>query len=292
MLNQCVGFCEAKRIKMAKGFINITVSSNGDVDYYGREKECLYILSSVNLSKDKSELIKDWKHIESQEKMGDKTLGIRGRHDAQVRKNYVLSLPNELSPEVGAKRVEKILEQTPIKDCSYSIFIHRGEKDGIVNQHAHVIVNERNLKTMKKDRTMIKHDFLEKSFRPLYSKEFEAERQQGLDYERRERLGSELFYVDTAYSRQELKGEVEQSRQSVAPQNVAQPNQDYSDLLSLMESYDKISKEKEMADLLAAYEKIANQKEEEKQKQESLKEQIPTPKQSKERNPFDFGMGM
>jgi hypothetical protein len=151
---------------------------------------------------------------------------------------------------------------------------------------------------MKKDRTMIKHEFLEKSFRPLYSKEFESERQQGLDYERRERLGSELFYVDTAYSRQGLKGvppkgEVEQSKQDVVQQSVTQqqqPNQDYSDLLSLMESYDKISKEKEMVDLLAAYEKLANQKEEEKQKQASLKEQIPTPKQSKERNPFDFSM--
>lgn len=190
---------------MAKGFINITVSGNGDVSYYGREKECLHILSSSKLSRDKTQLVKDWKQIEQVEKSGDKTLGIRGRHDAQVRKNYTLSLPNELSAEVAAQRIQKIVEQTPIKDCTYSIFIHRGAKNGIVNLHAHLIVNERNLDTQKKDRSMIKQAFLEKSFRPLFSAEFLKERQEGKEYESRDRIAETFFHADLGYSQQSIQ---------------------------------------------------------------------------------------
>ena len=82
-------------------------------------------------------------------------------YDAQVRKNYSLSLPNELSATEEATRIEAMLKETPIKDCSYSICIHRGEKDGVRNLH--VLVNERNLITRKKDRQMIKRRFWSKN---------------------------------------------------------------------------------------------------------------------------------
>ncbi len=178
---------------MAKGFINVSTSGSGDVSYYARPEECLHIQSSRYLSRDVPQLLAEWKQLERQEKMGNKELGIRGRHDAQVRKNYTLSLPNELSPLEAARRIEAMIQDTPIKDCSYSIFIHRGEKDGVQNLHAHLLVNERNLKTMKKDRQMIKKEFLEKEFRPRFEKAFAAERAQGKDLVSRERIATALF---------------------------------------------------------------------------------------------------
>ncbi len=197
---------------MAKGFINISHSQNGSVDYYAREKECTYILSSKNLSFDKDNLLKDWLRIEQKEKLGDKAMGIRGRHDARVRTNYILSLPNELSPQAGAERIKNIIDQTPIAQCSYSVFIHKGEKNGIINQHAHLIVNERFLDNHKKDREMQRKEFLEKTFRPLFEQEFAPERIKNVSYDKRDRIENIFYYSDENRAK---KGIEETNLQSV-----------------------------------------------------------------------------
>ncbi|MDR6197091.1 MobA/MobL family protein, partial [Siphonobacter sp. SORGH_AS_0500] len=199
---------------MAKGFINVSTSGNGDVSYYSRSQECLYVQSSKNLSKEVPQLLADWKQLEWQEKMGNKELGIRGRHDAQVRKNYTLSLPNELSPQEAARRIEAMIQQTPIKDCSYSIFIHRGQKDGVTNLHAHLLVNERNLTTRKKDRQMIKKEFLEKEFRPRFEKAFASERALGKDLVSRERISTVLFQSSPQAARTLLSDYQQQAKQA------------------------------------------------------------------------------
>lgn len=133
--------------------------------------------SSAKLSPERSQLLEEWNQLERQEKLDDQAQGIRGRHDALVRKNYTLSLPNELSAKEAATRIEAMLKETPIKDCSYSICIHRGEKDGVRNLH--VLVNKRNLITWKKDRQMIKKEFLEKGFRLKFEQAFAAEQALG-----------------------------------------------------------------------------------------------------------------
>lgn len=185
---------------MSNGFINITTSGSGDVSYYLREKECTgYYHSGGELLK--KDILEAWERMEEQEKMGNKALGIRGRHDAQVRKNYTLSMPNELSPLACIERVREIVEQTPIKDCTYTIAVHRGLKEDVHNQHVHLLVNERNLATQKKDREMIKKSFLEQTFRPLYHSAFELEFSKGNTYEWRERIEVGLYESDRAYSR-------------------------------------------------------------------------------------------
>lgn len=188
---------------MSTGFINITTSGSGDVSYYLRENECIghYHSGGELLKKD---ILLSWERLEEQEKFGDKTLGIRGRHDAQVRKNYTLSMPNELSPLECIERVRGIVEQTPINDCTYTIAVHRGLKEDVHNQHVHLLVNERNLVTQKKDRTMIKKSFLEQTFRPLYQAAFASEFSKGKTYEWRERIEVGLYESDRAYSREAI----------------------------------------------------------------------------------------
>jgi hypothetical protein len=186
---------------MSKGFINVSVRQNGNIGYYLREKECSYFLSSKNLSNEKEELKNQWLEIENLEKLGNKDLGIRGRHDARVCKSYILSMPNELTPEECATRVKNIIDKTPIKDCSYTICVHQGEKEGITNQHVHLLVNERNLETLKKDREMIKKSFLG-DFKEIYQNEFEKEFNQGKETVARGRVETGLFWANQSLARE------------------------------------------------------------------------------------------
>lgn len=182
---------------MAKGFINISHSGNGSIDYYARDQECLGWRHSDKNLEDLEEVKQVWKEIEQNEKLGNKDLGIRGRHDARVRTNYVLSLPNHLTAKESADKIQSIIEQSEIKNCTYTMFLHRGENDKVKNLHIHLIVNERNLETGKKDRTMQRKEWLEKKFRPLYEQTFKKEFEQGPNYARRERLAVGLYQSDT-----------------------------------------------------------------------------------------------
>lgn len=193
---------------MSKGFINVSTSHTGDISYYLREGECIgYYHKDSVISKE--EILSAWKTIGKNEIEGNKSLGIRGRHDAQVRKNYTLSMPNSLSAKDCIEKVKSLVIQTPIKDCTYTIAVHKGEKDGIENRHVHLLVNERNVHTMKKDREMINKVFLEKSFRPLYEKTFESEFSKGRAVEKRERIEVGLYSADRAKAR---RGIVEYQR--------------------------------------------------------------------------------
>lgn len=194
------------KIDMAKGFVSIGHSSNGSIDYYGRDEECLGWRHSDKDLETFEDVKAAWKKMEQDEKLGNKELGIRGRHDARVRTNYILSMPNELSPQECVNRVQNIINQTDIKNCTYTIFVHNGEKDGVKNSHVHLLVNERDKTTGKKSREMIKKEWLEKKFRPLFEKEFLKERQEAPNYARRERLPVGLYESDTKQAKNEIQG--------------------------------------------------------------------------------------
>lgn len=189
---------------MSQGFINISVSGSGSIGYYLREEECIAYYHSQGLLS-KSAILLDWQRIESDEKFGNKSLGIRGRHDAQVRKNYTLSMPNELSAAECLHRVQKLVDETGIKNCTYTIAVHRGAKDGIENQHVHLLVNERDLRTLKKDREMIKKRWLEHTFRPAYQSVFKEEFSLGKEVGYRERISVSLYESDRAFSRSTIE---------------------------------------------------------------------------------------
>lgn len=184
---------------MSKGFCKVSHSGHGSVDYYLREGECLLFKHSQGYDKEKT--LQHWQIIERNEKLGNKELGIRGRHDARVRTNYILSMPNSLSPEECISRVQSIIDKTPIKDCIYTTVVHKGEKDGITNQHVHLLVNERILSTQKKDREMQRKEWLDKSFKRLYEQEFKIEFSEGITVAPRERITQALFEADRKKSR-------------------------------------------------------------------------------------------
>jgi hypothetical protein len=194
---------------MSKGFTKVSHSGNGNLAYYLREGECIAFKHPQGYSKEA--ILQHWQDIEKNEKLGNKDLGIRGRHDARVRTNYILSMPNSLSPNECINRVQSIIDKTPIKDCVYTTVVHKGEKDGITNQHVHLLVNERILSTQKKDREMQRKEWLDKSFKSLYEKEFKVEFSEGQTVAPRERINQGLFEADRKASRQGISLHQKQS---------------------------------------------------------------------------------
>jgi hypothetical protein len=194
---------------MSKGFCSVSHSGHGNVNYYLREGECVAFKHPQGY--DKEQILQHWEAIEKNEKLGNKDLGIRGRHDARVRTNYILSMPNSLSPNECIERVQSIIDKTPIKDCVYTTIVHKGEKDGITNQHVHLLVNERLLSTQKKDREMQRKEWLDKSFKRLYEKEFKVEFSEGQTVAPRERINQGLFEADRKASRQGISLHQKQS---------------------------------------------------------------------------------
>jgi hypothetical protein len=205
---------------MSKGFAKVSHSGNGNVAYYLREGECMAFKHPQGY--DKEAILQHWQEIEKHEKLGNKDLGIRGRHDARVRTNYILSMPNSISPQDCLDRVQSIIDKTPIKDCIYTTVVHKGEKDGITNQHVHLLVNERLLSTQKKDREMQRKEWLDKSFKSLYEKEFKIEFSEGQTVAPRERINQGLFEADRKASRQGISNHQRQSEtpRDLTPKNV------------------------------------------------------------------------
>ena len=205
---------------MSKGFAKVSHSGNGNVAYYLREGECMAFKHPQGY--DKAAILQHWQEIEKHEKLGNKDLGIRGRHDARVRTNYILSMPNSISPQDCLERVQSIIDKTPIKNCVYTTVVHKGEKDGITNQHVHLLVNERILSTQKKDREMQRKEWLDKSFKSLYEKEFKVEFSEGQTVAPRERINQGLFEADRKASRQGISNHQRQSEtpRDLTPKNV------------------------------------------------------------------------
>ena len=212
---------------MSKGFAKVSHSGNGNVAYYLREGECMAFKHPQGYNKEA--ILQHWEAIEKNEKLGNKDLGIRGRHDARVRTNYILSMPNSLSPNECIDRVQSIIDKTPIKDCIYTTVVHKGEKDGITNQHVHLLVNERILSTQKKDREMQRKEWLDKSFKSLYEKEFKVEFSEGQTVAPRERINQGLFEADRKMSRQ---GIANHQKQYETPGEL-KPNKSKGDALLL-----------------------------------------------------------
>lgn len=189
---------------MSKGFVNINHSKSSSMDYYLRNEECIERFHSSGNKSDR-EIKAEWKQIVNNEKYGNKELGIRGRHDARVSTNYTLTLPNSLSGKEGIDRVQQLIKNTPIEKCTYTIAIHKGEKDGVKNLHAHLIVNERHTDTQKKDREMQREEWLKKEFRPKYEKVFEKEFAIGKDAVKRERIDTFAFQADPSLAKAAIK---------------------------------------------------------------------------------------
>ena len=187
---------------MAKGNIQASRSHSGNVGYYLREDECEAYLHSVHPLMSKEDVVRSWKRIEHDEVFGNKSLGIRGRHDAQVRTNYMMTMPNDLSHLHIIRRVEAIIEKTPIKDCTYTICVHGGRHGEVAeNKHVHLLVNERSLVTGKKVRELSQKPFLEK-LKEIYRKEFALELSQGKEVASRERIDTSLWKASPTLARE------------------------------------------------------------------------------------------
>lgn len=228
---------------MASGFCMASIGSGG-AGYYLREGECIDFKHSNQMLGSRDLIMKDWDRIARDEINGNKELGIRGRHDAQVRKTYMFTVPNELTPKESIERIDNLIQKTPIKDCTYTICFHRGERDGIDNKHIHVMVNERNLKTMKKDRTMVKPEFLAKEIKPLYQEAFAKEFMLAPQIKgQRERIHMALYKSDESYARQEINAQKEIVPSVSASLSDAQLNAWYKDFLQ--DDYPALVREEE-----------------------------------------------
>jgi hypothetical protein len=143
--------------------MNSTVAS---INYYGREKECIAIL--VNDSKNSLlELQEKWTAIEQFEKSI--------RYDAKVFTSLILQLPNVWSKDEALQKISYFLSTGKVKEQEYAAFIHKGEQGEVAkNFHCHLIYNERDKRTRKKNRTMSKLGFqkdLVKDFQKTYGQD-------------------------------------------------------------------------------------------------------------------------
>lgn len=248
---------------MSKGYIMASHSKSSSMDYYLRNGECVERFHSTGEKTDK-EIKDEWKQIVNNEKYGNKDLKIRGRHDARVSTNYTITLPNQLTAKQNLEKVKDLIKDTPIEKCTYTIAIHRGEKDGIKNSHAHLIVNERNTETIKKDREMISKDWLKKEFQVKYEKTFEKEFSQGKETIPRERIETFAYKADPERAKEAIKQNqfVQKIKQqtidmekkperSITPANVDSPNRS----MSFAEMREAAKKYKEIKDSVIEQEK-------------------------------------
>lgn len=215
-----VGFCFAKVVYcgMSQGNIQASRSHSGQVRYYLRQGECTGWYHSPDGSADRKTVLAHWKTIERNELHGNKALGIRGRHDAQVRTNYMMTMPNELSSEEVIARVRSIIDQTPIRDCVYTICVHSGRQGEVAhNSHVHLLVNERSLVTGKKVRSLSQKAFLEQ-LKGIYRQAFAVEFARGREVASRERIASSLWKASPSVARelcevlQQGKGDLQQRK--------------------------------------------------------------------------------
>lgn len=188
---------------MAEGFGRV---SHGSVNaqYYGRDQECLLALDSKGIS-DTLAISEKWKNITSDEILGNREKGIRGRHDARVGTNMILSMPNGYSPAECLKTVEKIISQTPAKDCYWSAWVHKGKKNGIENQHVHLSINERIISTGKKDRIMQRKGWFQEVFMKLYREKLQETLKQAPKRAVRERASMELVQSDPFFFQSQIR---------------------------------------------------------------------------------------
>jgi len=190
--------------------MNISRSRTGDVRYYLRENECLAFYNSNELQ-DKHSIISEWKFIEQNEKFGNKELGIRGRHDARVRTNITIPMPNHYTAEMCLQKTKEIIAQTPIKNCHYTVAVHRGEGGEVAkNLHVHLIINERNKITRKKDRELNHREFPEKlceQVRAAVGHDFKGETKtvSQLKNEKIERIPMALWKASPTLARESIK---------------------------------------------------------------------------------------
>lgn len=223
---------------MSKGFIKVHPAQSSSMDYYLRNGECLERFHSTGNKTDR-EIKEEWKQIVNNEKYGNKELKIRGRHDARVSKNYVITLPNNLTPKENLDKLKELVKNTPIEKCTYTIAIHKGVKDGVTNIHAHLIVNERNLETMKKDRLMNSKDWLKSEFQVKYEKTFEKEFSQGKETIPRERIETYAYQADPQTARYII------SQTQIPKEPVKEILSNESQLLELMKQYAEKKQEQE-----------------------------------------------
>lgn len=198
---------------MVEGFLNITNSKNGNVSYYVRDGETEMLYS--NISNITEEVIQEFRNIEYLDTKGNKELGIRAIKNANVRTNIMLTLPNDMDNEKCMQHLKNIINKTPIKDCSFLISIHKGEGGEVEkNKHVHIVYNERNLSTMKKDRRFKEPDYLQK-FLVNYKTEFGF----GLKENefKRQRIETDLWKSDPDMARKIVQDFKTQQEEKITP---------------------------------------------------------------------------
>jgi MobA/MobL family len=211
--------------------------SHGGVngDYYGREKECLMAIDK-NGNNEVNLITSNWQRITLDETLGNKEKGIRGRHDARVGTNIILSMPNEFSPEECLETIKSIISETLAADCYWSAWVHEGKKNGIENRHVHLSINERVISTGKKDRVMQKKGWFQNVFMTIYRKKLKKPFENVQKQLPRQRLSMELVQLDPFYFQEQLKALNQPKRNFY----IQKSKDDYSwNIYEKNESYDK-----------------------------------------------------
>lgn len=204
---------------MAAGMVNI---SGG-----GGESSCRYIMRSheaiafwSNMGEGRNNILGAVRSYCAMETKGNRELGIRGRHDAKLMTKLIVSLPNANTMEENRGLLKQLLEKAGISAYPHLVAMHRGEKDGITNRHAHINFFERKF---ERGNSMKNRAFNDKHFVEDVTREYQTlfglspndwirDRIGRINYQGAQRLGKEIAQLE-----KELKHERQlERRRSVA----------------------------------------------------------------------------
>lgn len=160
---------------MAAGMMHISSTNTiaqtvSSCKYIMRPSEAILVMSTID---ERKGILKQVEQYAQYEKIGSRELGIRGRHDAQIMKKVIMSLPNEMELDQMREKLSLFLERSGIGEYPYLVCVHRGEKDGIINRHVHINFFQRRFESGRsnKERRFVKKTFAEET-RTVYQEVF------------------------------------------------------------------------------------------------------------------------
>lgn len=157
--------------------------STANASYILRSGECESYYS--NMGSLPIEIIGKVKELSEIEVLGNRELGIRANPFARNLTKLIISLPNDNTNKHNMQQLKTLLDKTNVSGYPHIIAIHRGEKDGIENRHAHIGFFERKF---EKGNSKKNRDFNGRRFLTDFKKQYQEQFGFTINTEQRERI--------------------------------------------------------------------------------------------------------
>ena len=192
------------------------------VGYLLRKDECIMAFTDSTGTRD--EIKKRWKDIADRE--------LSKRVDARMQSRLVIPLPNDVDLKAFREEFGNYFGKLALRNHTWLVTVHKGESGDVErNLHGHLVYNDRDLVTGKKNRDLMSKEFLQavkgQYERFLESQGYTIEPRQGKG---RERLSRAVYEAKRCETVAEDKAAIEKEHdaleseiQASTPPPVAKP---------------------------------------------------------------------